>query len=99
MRGHQPGYRYEFLDAEDGAAAGPSAAEPAATTASDRGAGALGFAGTVRRGAAEAVGLATLAGDEFGSGPPVPMLPGTWQPGDDSAKGRAHHTEPDSSSE
>jgi PPE-repeat protein len=92
MRGHQPGYRYEFLDSDD--EAGPSAAEPAATAASDRGAGALGFAGTVRKGAAEAAGLATLAGDEFGGGPPVPMLPGTWQPGDD-AKGRAHHTEPD----
>ncbi len=95
MRGHQPGYRYEFLDGEVGAAAGPSVAEPATTAASDRSAGALGFAGTVHKGAAEAAGLATLAGDEFGGGPAVPMLPGTWQPGDESAKGRAHHPEPD----
>ncbi len=97
MRGHQPGYRYEFLHSEDedGARPGLSAAEVAPTAASDRGAGALGFAGTVRKGAAEAAGLATLAGDEYGGGPSVPMLPGTWQPGEDSAKGRAHHSEPD----
>lgn len=79
MRGHQPGYRYEFLDSDDGA--GPFADQhegAASTAASDRGAGALGFAGTVRRDTAEAAGLTTLAGDEFGGGPSVPMLPGTW---------------------
>jgi len=48
---------------------------------SDRGAGPLGFAGTVRREtAAEAAGLTTLAADEFGSGPRMPMLPKTWEP-------------------
>jgi PPE-repeat protein len=39
----------------------------------------LGFAGTARKDAAEAAGLATLAGDEFGGGPSVPMLPRTWE--------------------
>ncbi|OBG77334.1 MULTISPECIES: PPE family protein [unclassified Mycobacterium] len=52
--------------------------EPAA--ASDRGAGTLGFAGTARKAAAgAAAGLTTLAGDEFGGGPTMPMMPGTWQ--------------------
>ncbi|UQX10557.1 PPE family protein [Candidatus Mycobacterium methanotrophicum] len=48
--------------------------------ASGNGAGPLGFAGTVRNEAAEAAGLATLAGDEFGGGPTVPMVPGGWEP-------------------
>jgi PPE-repeat protein len=49
--------------------------------ASDQGAGPLGFAGTVRKEAVEqAAGLTTLAGDEFGGGPTVPMMPGSWEP-------------------
>jgi PPE-repeat protein len=49
--------------------------------ASDSGAGPLGFAGTVRKDAVEqAVGLTTLAGDEFGGGPTVPMMPASWEP-------------------
>ncbi|WAC90533.1 PPE family protein [Mycobacterium sp. Aquia_213] len=47
--------------------------------ASDSGAGSLGFAGTARREAA-AAGVTALAGDEFGGGPTIPMLPGTWDP-------------------
>ncbi|MGN6335206.1 PPE family protein [Mycobacterium sp.] len=49
--------------------------------ASDRGAGALGFAGTARRAGVAPAGLTTLAGDEFGGGPRLPMTPGTWGPG------------------
>jgi PPE-repeat protein len=50
--------------------------------ASDQGAGPLGFAGTVRNDAVErATGLATLAGDEFGGGPTMPMMPGSWESG------------------
>jgi PPE-repeat protein len=49
-------------------------------TASDRGAGNLGFTGTARKEAAAAAGLTTLAGDEFGGGPRLPMLPGSWEP-------------------
>ena len=53
------------------------------TLASGNGGGPLGFAGTVRNEAVErAVGLSTLAGDEFGGGPTVPMVPGSWEPGD-----------------
>ncbi len=55
---------------------------PASTAASDRGAGELGFAGTAHRdSSAAAAGLRTLTADEFGSGPGMPMLPGTWDPG------------------
>jgi PPE-repeat protein len=49
-----------------------------APMASDRGAGPLGFAGTVVKSVERAAGLATLHGDEFGAGPTVPMVPGTW---------------------
>jgi PPE-repeat protein len=47
--------------------------------ASDIGAGPMGFAGTVRKEATEqAAGLATLNGNEFGGGPKMPMMPGSW---------------------
>jgi PPE-repeat protein len=53
----------------------------AATTSSHRGAGPLGFAGTVDKDTiAEATGLATLHGNGFGGGPTMPMVPGTWGP-------------------
>ncbi len=51
-----------------------------ATEASESGAGPLGFAGTLAKGGEQATGLATLTDDGFGSGPAMPMLPGTWSP-------------------
>ncbi len=63
-----------------------SAVEPAPAStsvsvlASDRGAGALGFAGTAgKESVGQPAGLTVLA-DEFGDGAPVPMLPGSWGP-------------------
>jgi PPE-repeat protein len=48
--------------------------------ASIKGAGPLGFAGTARNeSVGRAAGLATLAGDGFGGGPTVPILPGSWE--------------------
>jgi PPE-repeat protein len=78
------GYGDEFMDMNvevEPDWGDPSGQQPAASTAaSDRGAGDLGFAGTVRKETvAGAAGLTTLAGDEFGGGPSVPMLPGTWE--------------------
>ncbi|HEY1841529.1 MAG TPA: PPE family protein [Mycobacterium sp.] len=51
------------------------------TASSDRGSGALGFAGTVDKDTvAAAAGLATLSSNGFGNGPTMPMVPGTWGP-------------------
>jgi len=50
----------------------------ASTEASHRGAGPLGFAGTVSKGGEQATGLATLSDDGYGNGPTMPMLPNTW---------------------
>jgi PPE-repeat protein len=58
------------------------------TVASDRGAGPLGFAGTVSKSVEKATGLATLSDDGFGSGPSMPMLPGTWSPEAPPGEGR-----------
>jgi PPE-repeat protein len=79
------GYGDEFMNANfhvDPDWDGPAGDEPAASTvASDRGAGTLGFAGTVSKGTAtQAAGLTMLAGDRFGGSPTLPMVPGTWDP-------------------
>jgi PPE-repeat protein len=75
MRGHGD----EFMDMN--VEVEPQWGESVASTASDRGAGDLGFAGTARTDAdVEAAGLASLTGDGFGGGPSVPMVPGTWDP-------------------
>jgi PPE-repeat protein len=50
------------------------------TAASDRGAGPLGFSGTMSKGSEQAAGLATLSDDGYGNGPSMPMLPNTWSP-------------------
>ncbi|MCV7076770.1 hypothetical protein [Mycobacterium szulgai] len=64
------GYRYEYLQLDD---------EPADRCApSVSGAGPMGFAGTAAGVTMPPAGLTTLAGDTFGGGPVVPMLPDTW---------------------
>jgi PPE-repeat protein len=80
----------EFADMDSDL--GPSA-EPAEeeASASVRGAGLMGFVGTVRKDAAgEAAGLATLNGNGFGGGPRMPMLPNTW--GSGPADGEEEHS-------
>jgi len=71
-------YADEFADMDSDL--GPSVEpEEASVLASDRGAGSLGFVGTVHKDtAAQAAGLATLSGNGFGGGPSMPMVPGTW---------------------
>jgi len=50
--------------------------------ASDQGAGTLGFAGTAHKDSqVRAAGLTMLAGNGFGGGPAMPMVPGTWESG------------------
>jgi PPE-repeat protein len=83
-RAKQRGYGDEFMnmniDVDPDWGAPPDKEPVASTVASDQGAGTLGFAGTASKGSGRAAGLATLASDEFGGGPTMPMLPGTWNP-------------------
>ncbi len=72
MKDHYRGY--EFVDLEPDAGPEPDGG----SVASDSGAGRLGFTGTTPTGTAVATGLTTLANDEFGDGPSIPMLPGDW---------------------
>ncbi|CLA61152.1 PPE family protein [Mycobacterium tuberculosis] len=60
-------------------AAAPAPEHQPGARASDCGAGPIGFAGTVRKEAVvKAAGVTPLAGDDFGGGPTMPMMPGTW---------------------
>lgn len=82
MHDHYHGYEFMDLDSEPDARPDLNRQDRAGSAvASDHGAGGLGFAATAPRNAAAASGLTTLATDEFGDGPAVPMLPGTWDPG------------------
>jgi PPE-repeat protein len=82
QRQRQRGHADEFMDMNVEVDPDWSPPPSAATAASGRGAGNMGFAGTAGREAgATAAGLATLGGgDEFGRGPSMPMMPGTWHP-------------------
>jgi PPE-repeat protein len=84
MKDHYRGYEFMDLDPDSKAEPDPfadSGKSAASAAASGQGAGPLGFAGTARKEAdIPAAGLATLAGDDFGGGPSVPMVPGTWEP-------------------
>jgi PPE-repeat protein len=80
LRGHGNEYMDMDVQVEPDWGAPPGWESVGSTLASDQGARPLGFAGTTRREAVvEATGLATLAGDGFGGGPAVPMVPGTWE--------------------
>ncbi len=92
-RAKQPGYGDEFMDMNidvDPEWGAPPDEPVASTVASDQGAGPLGFAGTVSKGSTQAAGLATLSDDEFGGGPTMPMLPGTWDP--EAPEGEGKHS-------
>jgi PPE-repeat protein len=79
QRARQRGYGDEFIDMNVNV--DPDWEEPA-TLASERGAGKLGFAGTACKENSAAAGLTTLGGDELGGRARMPMIPGTWNPGD-----------------
>ncbi len=69
------GRGHEYIDLDDEPTVYPS----------PQGSGPLGFSGTATKvSAGAATGLATLADDDFGSAPRMPMMPSTW--GNDSAE-------------
>ncbi len=76
QRGRQQAHAHEFMDMNVDV-------DPdwgLDSSASDRGAGALGFSGTIAKGGQQATGLTTLSDDGFGDGLSMPMLPSTWAP-------------------
>ncbi len=81
----------EFLDMDSDIGVPPDYGDEerlAAAVASGTAAGTLGFAGTAQQEtASRAAGLTKLAGDEFGGGPRVPMVPGTWEQDADGPAG------------
>lgn len=71
----------EFMDMDNDV--DPEWDVPAATE-SESSSGTIGFSGVAPKEAAAAVGLATIAGDEFGSSPRMPMIPSGWNPDDEA---------------
>ncbi|MGF2946290.1 PPE family protein [Mycobacterium sp. Lab-001] len=72
-------YGDEFLDLEPDFEVTPDHDDTQAVAGAS-GAGSLGFAGTAHQDAVlRAAGLTKLADGEFGSGPRMPMVPGTWE--------------------
>jgi PPE-repeat protein len=81
-------YGDEFLDMDSDIGVTPDYGARADAMASENGAGTLGFAGTAHKETAlQAAGLTMLAGDDFGSGPRMPMVPGTWDQGESERGG------------
>ena len=78
------GYRDEFLEATATIDA-PANAEPTSHTASNQGAGPMGFTGTAPTSAAHATGMVQLSSD--GTTNSVPMLPTTWTTNTDERPG------------
>ena len=72
------GYAHEFMEMNINVDPDWDTPDGGSRVTSDRGAGPLGFAGTSHQKAGAATGLATIADDEFGNGPLMPMVPGTW---------------------
>jgi PPE-repeat protein len=82
------GYAHEFMEMNINVDPDWGGPDGGSTATSDRGAGPLGFAGTVAKSTSAATGLATLADDDFGGGPVMPMVPATWNAGHNSEAGR-----------
>jgi PPE-repeat protein len=85
-------YGDEFLDMDSDIGVPPDYGDEeqlVSAMASGSGAGRLGFAGTAHKDAdLRVAGLTKLAGDEFGGGPRVPMVPGSWDREDPGESGR-----------
>jgi hypothetical protein len=77
---HQRQYADAYMDYEpDPDEAPPEPLRRPQVSASEKGAGAVGFAGAATKPVTEeAAGLTELSGDSFGNGPTEPMLPRDW---------------------
>jgi PPE-repeat protein len=82
------GYSHEFMEMNINVDPDWGGPHSGSTATSDRGAGPLGFAGTVAKRASAATGFATLDDDEFGGGPVLPMVPGSWTAGQSGGAGQ-----------
>jgi PPE-repeat protein len=81
LRGHGDEFMEMNVEVDPDWGGPPGEVPVVSTVASDQGAGPVGFAGTAYKEAeSPAAGLTKLAGDEFGGGPSLPMLPSTWEP-------------------
>jgi PPE-repeat protein len=91
------GDEYADMDSDIGVPDHRDEEQLASAVASGNGAGKLGFAGTAHKDeVVQAAGLTKLAGDEFGGGPRMPMVPGTWDrdtegSGEPDESGRGGH--------
>ena len=83
-------YADEYMDYDEDPAPREPRPEPR-VTASEKGAGPMGFTGAVPGEDSTAAGMAELTGDSFGNGPTNPMLPGSWNPDDPSAPEGGRH--------
>lgn len=85
QRAKQRGFGDEYMDMNIGVTPewdGPSGA----ASASDSGAGPLGFAGTATGTSRQASGIAVLTGEGLDTEPRIPMLPGSWGEVSDSQR-------------
>ncbi|KLO31527.1 hypothetical protein ABW16_01390 [Mycolicibacter heraklionensis] len=76
QRAKQRGFGDEYMDMNIGVT--PEWETPPGASASDSGAGPLGFAGTAAGTGRQASGIAVLTGDGLDTEPRIPMLPGSW---------------------
>ncbi|OBK31600.1 hypothetical protein A5634_13545 [Mycobacterium asiaticum] len=84
------GYRDEYLTLDD-TPEWVLEDRPTDFSASDSGAGPLGFTGTATKSRVrEAAGLTTMTGDSLSEAPTLPMMPGTWGT-DPAAEGPPAH--------
>ena len=88
MRAGMRGYSHEFMEMNINVDPDWGGPQSGSTATSDHGAGPLGFTGTVHKRALPATGLATLADDDFGGGPVLPMVPATWSAGQSGGAGQ-----------
>ncbi|OBH53547.1 hypothetical protein [Mycobacterium sp. E2479] len=72
-----PGYRYEFIEADEDAAL--ASALPDRYRPSDSRASIQGFTGTLPKPVARVAGLITLTGKESGDRTCMPMVPESWE--------------------